>query len=124
VGSPPRLWLFVAALGGAAVLAVGATASANASPEDDARATAVAFVDALIRNDAERVCSLFSPDAVRRLGGPERCRASMTQTEDEEDYDAVETLLRAHTAARLSATKRKGRYVTKKFRPRALARDM
>jgi hypothetical protein len=123
VGSPPRLCLFAAA----AILAAGASATtADASPEGDARATAVAFVDAIGRGDAERVCSLFSPDAVARLGGAERCRSSMGESEDENevDYDALENLLRAHTSARLSATKRRGLYVTRKFGPRKLARDM
>jgi len=124
VGSPRRLFLFAAVFGAAAVLAAAGAASADASPENDARATAVAFVDALVRDDADRVCSLFSPDALRRLGGPERCRASLSETDDDADYGALETLLRGHTAARLSATKRNGRYVTKKFGPRLLARDM
>jgi hypothetical protein len=123
VGSPLRLCILAAA----ALLAVGATAaSADANPEGDARATAVAFFDAVIRGDAERVCSLYSPDAIARLGGAERCRSSMGESEDgnEADYGALESLLRAHTAARLSATKRRGSYVTKKFGPRKLARDM
>ena len=125
MGSPRRFLLLTAVLGAAALLGVGAAeASPNGSAEEDARATAVAFVDALVRGDADRVCSLFSPDALRRLGGPQRCRSSMTETEDEEDYGALETLLRAHTAARLSASKRNGRFVTKKFGPRKLARDM
>ena len=123
MGSPLRLCLFFALVGSTAVLAASASAAA-ASPEADARATAVAFADALGRGDSERVCSLFSPDAVTRLGGPERCRASMGESEDEVDYDALESLLRAHTAARLSATKRKGLYVTKRFGPRKLAHDM
>jgi hypothetical protein len=112
--------------GVATVLAAAAGAApAYASPEDDARAAAVAFADALARGDAERVCSLFSPDAIRRLGGLERCRDSLTESEDsEEDFGALETLERGYTAARLSATKRRGRFVTKKFGPRALARDM
>lgn len=123
MGSPLRLCIFAAIVGSTAVLAASAGAAA-ASPEADARATAVAFVDALGRSDAERVCSLFSPDALSRLGGAERCRTSMGESEDEVDYDALESLLHAHTAARLSATKRKGLYLTKKFGPRKLARDM
>jgi hypothetical protein len=123
VGSPRRLLRFVALFASAGALAVAA-APANASPEDDARATAVAFADALVGDDADRICSFFSPGALRRLGGAEKCRASQSEDESETDYGAVETLFRAHTAAKLSATKRNGQYVTKKFRPQKLARDM
>jgi hypothetical protein len=115
VGSPLRLQLVVAVLI-AVVLAGGAGAGASiAGPEANALTTANAFVDALQRNDAERVCALFSPGALARLGGEERCRASMSESEDNVDYAAIETLLRGYTAARLSATKRKGMYVTRKF---------
>jgi hypothetical protein len=124
VGSPLRLCRFAAVLGTATVLAAAIAASADANPEADARATAIAFVDAVGRDDADRVCSLFSPDAIRRLGGTESCRASMSESEDEVDYEALESLVRGHTAARLSATKRRGQYVTKKFGARRLARDM
>jgi hypothetical protein len=31
------------------------------------------FIDALAQNDAQRICSLLSPDALSRLGGPDRC---------------------------------------------------
>lgn len=103
--------------------AAGATAASTGS-EDEAGTTARAFVDALAHNDAERVCSLFSPDALRRLGGQQRCVRSMTDSEDEEDYAAMEVLQRGYTAALLSSTKRKGQFVTKKFGPRKLARDM
>lgn len=123
MGSPPFL-IRLAALLAATVCAAAASTAASATPEDDARATAVAFADALTRDDLDRVCSLFSPAALRRLGGMERCRTRETDTEDEEDYDVLETLLRAHTAARLSATKRNGQYVTKKFGVRKLARDI
>jgi hypothetical protein len=118
-----RFVLLIATLVTASCL--GATATA-ATPEEDARATADAFVDALLHGNAERLCSLLSPAALERLGGPEQCRSSFTDTEadDDEDYDAVDTLMRAYTAARLSATKRKGRFVTPKFGPRKLARDM
>jgi hypothetical protein len=107
------------------IVALLAAAPAAAGPEDDARAAALAFLDASARGDAERVCSLFSPAALSRLGGFDRCRDSMEESdESEDDYRALETLDRAHTAAKLSATKRRGQFVTKKFGPRALARDM
>jgi hypothetical protein len=124
VGSPLRLQLVVAILV-AVLLAGGASAGASIAGADaDALTTANAFVDALQRNDAERVCALFSPGAIARLGGEERCRASMSESEDDVDYAALETLLRGYTAARLSATKRKGMFVTRKFGARKLARDM
>jgi hypothetical protein len=123
VGSPPFLRL-AALVAAATVCAAAAATAASATPEDDARATAVAFADALTRGDHDRVCSLFSPDALRRLGGMERCRAPETDTEDEVDYVVLETLSRAHVAARLSATKRNGHYVTKRFGAKKLARDM
>lgn len=124
MGSPLRLQLVVAVLI-AVVLAGSASAGASTAGADaNALTTANAFVDALQRNDAERVCALFSPGAIARLGGEERCRASMSESEDDVDYAALETLLRGYTAARLSATKRKGMFVTRKFGARKLARDM
>jgi hypothetical protein len=108
-----------------AVGAASASTAASSSSEDDARATARAFVDALAHNDAQRVCSLFSPDALSRLGGRDNCLKSMTNDdEDEADYAAMDVLQRGYTVARLSATKRKGQFVTKRFGPRKLAHDM
>jgi hypothetical protein len=122
VGPPLRRWIIAAA----AVLTAGVlTAAAVASPDDDARSAAASFADAYTHSDPEGLCSLLTPDAVEHLGGPELCRASsVSSDEDDVDYGAYETLLDAHIAARLSATKRKGLYVTKKFGARKLARDM
>lgn len=124
---PRRLLLAVTVIAGA--LALGGASAATASSagsEDEARATANAFVDALANGDAARVCSLFSPDALVKLGGQTGCLRSMSADDDEDvrDYEAMDVLVRGYTAARLSATKRKGRFVTKKFGARKLAHDM
>lgn len=124
MGSPLRLCRFALLLATAAVLSAVSATSAVASPEDDARAAAVAFADAVTSGDLARMCALFSPDALARLGGMARCQEDDRESEDVDDYAAMETLSQAHVAARLSATKRNGRYVTKKFGARKLARDM
>jgi putative IMPACT (imprinted ancient) family translation regulator len=126
VGSPLRLLLAVGFVSSAIALGgTSAATAASASSEDDARATANAFIDALAHSDAQHVCALFSPDAISRFGGPDKCLQSMTSDdEDEADYAAMDVLERGYTVARLSATKRKGQFVTKKFGARKLAHDM
>ena len=118
--SPLRLL----ALAAAVLVAAFGAASARASGADDARATAAAFLDALLKSDADRACSLFTPEAVDRLGGLARCKRAFAESENAQDEQALETLLRAYTAARRSAKKRHGHYLTRHFTKRALAREI
>jgi hypothetical protein len=121
MGSPPlRLLAVVTAL---ALAAVGTAAVARAD-EAGARATATAFLDALLRDDAKGACSLFSADAVSRMGGAERCERAYAPSPDEADYEVMFTLQRAFRVAEKSAVKRRGQFVTKRFRATALAREM
>ena len=120
--APPQLRLLVV-LALAAVLVVGAAAPARAD-EQGARATATAFLAALSRGDAASVCSLFSAEALEKLGGADRCRRSYSESPDEEDYRATWMLDQAFGAAEKSAVKRRGQFVTKSFVAKSLARDM
>lgn len=128
MGSSPSLRIKLIAVVLAVIFTVaagaGAASAANTGTAEEARSTAAAFLDALGRSDADALCALFTPEAVGHLGGPERCKAAFSESEDEQDFGALETLLRAYTAAHNSAAKRKGRYVTKHFTRRDLARDM
>jgi hypothetical protein len=122
MGSPPRRILAVAF---AALAAAGLGAvSARAAAPDDARATAAAFLDAVIKDDAERACALLTPEAIARIGGPDRCLRTFGESESAQDFEAVETLARALAAARKSAAKHHGHYLTKHFTKQALARDI
>jgi hypothetical protein len=126
VVSPLRLLLALGLISSViAVTAVPGASASSSSSADDALVTARAFVDALANNDGQRMCSLFSPSALAALGGAESCVQSMTKTnEDDADYATIDILQQAYATARLSATKRNGRFVTKKFGARKLARDM
>ena len=128
VGSPPlRHFLAVSSVVGAIALAsVSAATAAATSSADDAKTAATAFVQALGQRDAQRFCSLLSPDALQRTGGQAECLSSLSggDEEDDADYATIEVLDRGYTAAKLSSTKRKGQFVTKKFGPKKLARDM
>jgi hypothetical protein len=120
--SPPRLLLLAVAV----VLVGGglATATARAAGTDDARATAAAFFDAVVGNDGDRACALLTPAALERLGGTARCKRMFTESESARDAEAFQTLARAYAAARRSAAKHHGRFLTKQFTRRALARDL
>jgi hypothetical protein len=126
VGSPLRLLLALGLISSViAVSAVPGASASSSSSADDALVAARAFVDALANNDGQRACALFSPKALAAVGGAESCVRSMTQTnEDDADYATLDILQQAYTTARLSATKRKGQFVTKKFGARKLAHDM
>jgi hypothetical protein len=103
------------------VTCFGAAAASAAGP-DDARATAMAFFDALIADDGDRACAMLTPAAVERIGGMERCRRTFGPSESEQDFKAVETLSRAYGAARRVAANHHNRFLTKKFTKRDLAR--
>ena len=122
MGSPPRRLVLVAVA--ALVAAALAPASARAAGTDDARATAAAFFEAVLGNDADRACSLLTPAALQRIGGAEKCKRAFAESETALDAKAIETLARAYTAARRSAAKHHGRFLTKRFTRRALARDI
>ena len=112
----------------AALCVVAAVAGAVAAPVradgDAAIRTASSLIDALGRQDAAVVCALFTPQAIDRLGGLERCVKAFAPSPSQLDDEATATLARAYRAAVKSAAKRKGRYVTKSFRAKALAREM
>jgi hypothetical protein len=116
---PPRL-VAVALF----AIGLGLVAAPARAETDGAVRTASAFVDALARQDGAAACALFTPGALERLGGAEKCRSSFSPSASEADSEAVGTLARAYGAARRSAAKRKGKYVTKSFRASALARAM
>ena len=125
MGSPQRRLLRLsAALVAAGVCAAAAVATASADSTDDARATAAAFLDAYVHGDADRVCGLYSTDLLRRTGGLARCKAGFEASEDEADYEAMQSLYEAYEAAQDSAAPRGGRYITKKFGKGALAREI
>lgn len=119
MGSPRRLLVILA------VLLIGAVAAlpAAADPADDARAVAGRFLDALARGDAATVCGLLSPRTLENLGGAAKCERAFA-VDESPDAEALGTLIRAYTAARKSAAKRHGHWVTKSFGPKALARAM
>jgi len=127
VKPPLRFTLAVVALALSFVATTAATAS-SAGSEDEALATARTFVDALVHRDGARACALFSSNAVAELGGQARCVNSLSAADEggqsELDLAAFDMLERGYLAAKLSATKRKGQFVTKKFGARKLARDM
>lgn len=120
MGSPPLRFVVLLA---AAALA-GATAVSARADEQGARRVAASFLDALIREDAEAACALFTAETLQRLGGAERCRRMFGPAPDAEDYEAMSTLHAAFVAAEKSAVKRRGQFVTKTFRAKAPARDM
>ena len=118
----PRL-LLLPALVAAVALSLGA-ASASASTADDARAVAERFLTALAQNDPATACGLFTPKALEQLGGADRCRDALSESDDAADSAARRTLAHAFVAARRSAQKRRGLYVRKGFGVSRLARDM
>lgn len=120
--SPP---LRLAVVFGVLVAALGAAAGTARADESAVRATAVAFVDALNREDAATACRMLASPALARVGGPERCLKTLGgDREGAADYRAISTLQDAFRAAEKSAVRRRGAFVTKSFRLAALARDM
>ena len=109
----------------AVVLSLGALAgTARADNTADARATTDRFVTALLSSDGAGVCSLLSPRAVEALGGAKNCPAHFVDSGDSSDYDALQTLSKAYSAARRSSAARRGDFVRKGYSVRKLARDM
>jgi hypothetical protein len=126
MGSPPlrRLGLI---LGAALTLSAWSATAASARPAGaDARTTALAFLNAVGNNKPAEVCAMFTPAALERLGGSTRCEDTFSQSDsaNDPDFRAVETLSRAFHAARESASRRHGQYVTKHFTKLKLARDL
>ena len=120
MGSPPLR--FVALL--AAVAIAGVTAVSARADDQAARRVATSFMDALVRGDGKTACSLFTPETLQRLGGAERCNRMFAPSPEADDYRVMWILQEAFVAAQKSAVKRRGQFVTKKFRAKALARDM
>jgi hypothetical protein len=112
-----------AILAGVAVCAVAATA-APARSSNDAADVASRFLTALVLGDGKGACSLMTSTAVGRLEGIERCERAMGSFAafSEQDYQAFRSLDRAYEAAQENARTRGGKYVTKRFGARALAR--
>jgi hypothetical protein len=126
MGSPPlpRLALI---LGAALALSAWSATAASARPAGaDARTTALAFLNAVGNNKPAEACAMFTPAALERLGGSTRCEDAFSQSNsaNDPDYSALETLSRAFHAARKSASRRHGQYVTKRFTKLKLARDL
>jgi hypothetical protein len=69
---------------------------------------------------------MFTARALAKLGGLQKCTSTFTQEDPNgsPDFAAVDTLAHAWAAARKSASKRHGDFVTKHFKPLALARAM
>lgn len=121
MGSPLRL----AALGLTALAAASATvAPARADAAGDARATPNAFLEAIGHRDPKASCALFTPAALERLGGRKKCEQAFSDEDTQQDGEALQALSRAYSAARRSAATRHGRFVTKQFGVRKLARDI
>jgi hypothetical protein len=126
MGSPPlrRLALI---LGATLALSAWSATAASARPAGaDPRTTALAFLNAIGNNKPAEACAMFTPAALARLGGSTRCEDTFSQEDSASDPDfaAIETLARAFHAARKSASRRHGRYVTKQFTKLRLARDL
>ena len=98
--------------------------TARADNGADARATADRFVLDLLSNDGVGACSLLSPRALAALGGTQDCPARFSGSSDGSDFDALQTLSKAYSAARRSSAARKGEFVRKHFTLKQLARDM
>lgn len=120
MGSPP---LRVLCLVLVVLIAGVAAVPAHAADDAAARAAASSFLNALAIGDVATFCGLLTPETLARFGGVERCRRAFTEPV-RSDYETMGTLQRAYRAAQKSASKRKHQYVTKKFGPAALARDM
>lgn len=103
----------------------GFAGTARADNASDARAVADRFMTALIANDGQTVCSLFSPRAQAAFGGPE-CASHFSSSDDtsEADFDALDNLVDAFKAARQSSARRHGAFVRKGFGVKKLAHDM
>jgi hypothetical protein len=110
----------------AVVLSLGALAgSARADNTADARATTDRFVTALLSSDGAMLCSLLSPRALTALGGAANCPGHFNASSgDSGDFDALQTLSKAYSAARRSSAARRGDFVRKGFTVKKLARDM
>ncbi len=106
--------------------ACASAASARPTTVDEAGATALAFLNALGNNQPDKLCAMFTARAVAKLGGLEKCTTAFTQEDPtgDPDFAAVDTLSHAWAAAKKSASKRHGDFVTKHFKPLALARAM
>ncbi len=120
MGSPP---LRLAAFALAAVLA-GAAALPARADQAGATATATAFLNALAISDGQATCALFSPEALAKVGGTDKCVKLYGPQPEEADFEAVTLLRQALHAAEKSAVKRRGAFVTRRLGPAALARDM
>jgi hypothetical protein len=103
----------------------GFAGTARADNASDARAVADRFMTALIANDGQTVCSLFSPRAQAAFGGPE-CASHFSSPDDTSaaDFDALDNLVDAFKAARQSSARRHGAFVRKGFGVKKLAHDM
>ncbi len=123
MGSRIRFTAAVLAVVALAALAAGGATGATRDAAQ-ARATAIDFLNALGNSDSKHLCALFTPAAIGRIGGMDRCESAFAADEEEADFEALNTLSRAFAAARQSAAKRHGHYVTKAFTRKKLARDI
>jgi hypothetical protein len=123
MGSRLRFTAVVVAVVALASVSAGGATGASRDAEQ-ARATALDFLTALGNSDSKHLCALFTPAAVARIGGVDRCESAFAADEEEADFEALDTLSHAFVAARQSAAKRHGQYVTKTFTRKQLARDI
>jgi hypothetical protein len=107
----------------ATLVVLACAPAARAAGPDEGRAVAQEFMTALFGGDGKTACSLLSPRFLNELGGEMKCEEGFAaDTESSADDEAQQSLLRAYVAARTSAAKRKGYFVTTKFHLRDLAR--
>jgi len=106
----------------AALVVLACSPLARAAGPDEGRSVAQKFMTALLAGDGKTACGLLSPRFLNQFGGESKCEEGFaTSAESSADDQAQESLLRSYVAARTSAAKRKGFFVTKKFHLRDLA---
>jgi hypothetical protein len=108
----------------AVLVAAGFAGTARADNAADARAVADRFMTAVVTNDGVTACNLFTPRALEAFGGKDCAERFSSTDASDSDYDALETLRKAYTAARKSSARRHGDFVRKGYGIKKLARDM
>ena len=106
------------------VVVAGAAAVPARADEQGARQTAAAFLEALRQGNGAGACALLTPQALATAGGADQCAKAYSPQAEPADFLAYEQLRRALHAAEKSAVKRRGQFVTKRFKIAQLAREM